>query len=142
MHLRFWTILAHPGRKNNRKVVLFYNFNVHFVKYLRKRNCNIGKNFSIENNIVLGHTSDKRTIFIPFFFYRSRKSFDSKFSKISLFFFSTFICMLSLFYQCQSYLFIYFASSESKPLCKFNKFFMSSLSLKSVCYSYHVNYWL
>ena len=139
---RFWAILAHPGRKNNPAVVLFYDFCVHFVKYLRKCNRNIGKNFSIKDDIVFCHTSDKCAVFVPFFFYCSRKSLDSKSSEVSLFLFSAFVSMLSLFYQCQSYLFIYFTSSESKPLCKSNKLFMSSLSLKPVCYSYHLNYWL
>ena len=141
-HLCFWAILVHPGRKNNPKVVLFYDFSVYFVKYLRKCYSDIRKHFSIKNNILFSHTSDECTISVTFFFYGSRKSFDSKFSKVSLFLFSTLVSMLSLFYQCQSYLFIDLASSESKPFCKSNKFFMSSLSLKPVCYSYHLNYWL
>ena len=129
-------------KKTTVVVVLFYNFCIYFVKYLRESNCDIGKDLSIKHNVLFGHASDKGTVFISLFFYCSRKSFDSKFSKISLFFFSTYISVLSLFNQCQSYLFVYLASSESKPLRKSDKFLMSSLSLKPVCYSYHLNYWL
>jgi hypothetical protein len=110
-HLYFWASLAHPGRKNNPAVVLFYDFCIYFVKYLRECNSDIGKNFSIENNILFGHTSDKCAISIAFFFYGSRKSFYSKSSKVSLFFFPTFVGMLSLFDKSQSHLFVDLASS-------------------------------
>ena len=129
-------------KKTTRAAVLFYYLCINLVEYLGECYCNIGKDFSVEYDIVFGHASYECTISVPFCFDCSRQSFDPKSSKISFFLFSAFVSMLSLFHQCQSHLFIYFASSESEPFCKSDKLFVSSLSLKPVCYSYHVNYWL
>lgn len=129
-------------KKTTIGVVLFYNFCIYFVKYFWECNSDIGKHFSVEFDIFLCHAVYKSAVGSSFFSNNCWQSLDSKLSKISLLFFSRNIRMLSLFYQCKSYLFIYLASSESKPLCKIDKFFVSSLSLKPVRYSYHLNYWL
>ncbi len=141
-----FVLLGKIGTSGQKKttvvVVLFYYFWVYFVKYLRECNSNIGKDFSIKRDILFCHASDEGAVFIALFFYCRRQSFDPELSKISLFLFPAFVGMLSLFDQCKSDLLVYFASSESEPFCKPDAFFVSSLSLKSTRYSYHLNYWL
>ena len=117
---------------------LFYYFFEYLIKNGWECYSNIRQHFSVEKDILFSHLSNEGTIFPSLFSNDSRKSFDPKFSKVSLLFFSIYISMLTLFYQCQSNLLIYLASSESKPFRKLDKFFMSSLSMKSIFYSNHL----
>lgn len=124
-------------RNINGELWIVHCFSYNLIKDCRECKSDIWEYFSIKLDILTIHRCDETAIAKTFCSQSSRHSFYPYLSLFSLLFFSSFVRMLSLFDQCQSYLFIDSRSSESKSCCQISKLFMSLMSLETICYSYH-----